>query len=190
LWPKQKTSYATIGTPIDVFFPLAITKYLNVYTNMHAYTQFLSFINFVTSKTIITCIQFSSCNHSGLVLGPGFFIQVNSGAVVYRPRHLGCEMSGFGPAVLSLLGLLLAASSLASGGEEERVCTGRLLGRCCCVLQREFDGVREKEGIRTNALLAVKRNEELSLFFLLWRIAAQYYLCEIVALSKQTRVRS
>ncbi len=45
------------------------------------------------------------------------------------------------------------------------MCTGRLLGRCCCVLQREFDGVREKEGIRTNALLAVKRNEELSLFF-------------------------
>jgi hypothetical protein len=113
LWPKQKTSYATIGTPIDVFFPLAITKYLNVYTNMHAYTQFLSFINFVTSKTIITCIQFSSCNHSGLVLGPGFFIQVNSGAVVYRPRHLGCEMSGFGP--LSSL-----SSSAPPGGEFPR----------------------------------------------------------------------
>jgi hypothetical protein len=95
--------------PIDVFLPLAITKYLNVYTNMHAYTQFLSFINFVTSKTIITCIQFSSCNHSGLVLGPGFFIQVNSGAVVYRPRHLGCEMSGFGP--------LSSLSSAPPGGE-------------------------------------------------------------------------
>jgi hypothetical protein len=73
---------------------------------------------------------------------PGFFIQVNSGAVVYR-RRLGCKISSFGPCPRSPR--LLAASSLASG-EEERV-HGSLAR---CVLQREIDGVREKEEIGTH----------------------------------------
>jgi hypothetical protein len=89
--------------PIDVFLPLAITKYLNVYTNI-AYTQFLSFIKFLTSKTIITCIQFSSCNPFRVgfrtwILHPS---QQRCGGI--PPSPPGLRNVGLRPPVLALLG--------------------------------------------------------------------------------------
>jgi len=85
-----------------VFLPLAITKYLNVYTNMHTHNFFPS-SNFVTSKTIINCIQFSSCNPFRVgfrtwILHPS---QQRCGCI--PPSPPGLRNVGLRPPVLSLL---------------------------------------------------------------------------------------
>lgn len=120
--------------------------------------------NFVTSKTIINCIQFSSCKpfrvgFRAWILHPS---QQRCGCI--PPSPPGLRNVGLRPSVLALLGSSWRRVPSRAAAKRSACARGRLLGRCCCVLQREFDGVREKEGIRTNALVTVKRNEKLSFF--------------------------